>query len=92
MKSWGALLRAVNVGGTCKLPMADLRALCEDAGFDHVRTCIASGNVVLRSDRTARQVQVALQQALERNTPASRSACWCVARPRWPRCLPPIRS
>lgn len=65
MKSWVVLLRAVNVGGTGKLPMADLRALCESAGFDDVRTYIASGNVVLRSECTARQVQAALEQALE---------------------------
>lgn len=44
-----ALLRAVNVGGTGKLPMAELRALCERAGFTGVRTYIQSGNVVLRS-------------------------------------------
>ncbi len=44
-----ALLRAVNVGGTGKLPMTALKSLCEDAGFTDVRTYIASGNVVLRS-------------------------------------------
>ncbi|MET0755288.1 MAG: DUF1697 domain-containing protein, partial [Pseudoxanthomonas sp.] len=48
MNNHVALLRAVNVGGTGKLPMADLRALCEAAGFKEVRTYIASGNVVLR--------------------------------------------
>ncbi len=31
-----ALLRAVNVGGTGKLPMTDLKAMCEDAGFTDV--------------------------------------------------------
>ena len=41
-----ALLRAVNVGGTGKLPMGDLKRLCEKAGFRNVRTYIASGNVV----------------------------------------------
>ena len=44
-----ALLRAVNVGGTGRLPMRELVAMCEDAGFADVRTYIASGNVVLRS-------------------------------------------
>jgi uncharacterized protein (DUF1697 family) len=44
-----ALLRAVNVGGTGKLSMSDLKALCLDAGFADVRTYIASGNVVFRS-------------------------------------------
>lgn len=67
MKTYVALLRAVNVGGTGKLPMAELRALCEEAGFADVRTYIASGNVVLRSASTARQVQEALETALERH-------------------------
>jgi hypothetical protein len=43
------LLRAVNVGGTGKLPMRELVAMCEDAGFSDTRTYIASGNVVFRS-------------------------------------------
>jgi hypothetical protein len=33
-----ALLRAVNVGGTGKLPMEKLKPLCIDAGFANVRT------------------------------------------------------
>jgi uncharacterized protein (DUF1697 family) len=41
-----ALLRAINVGGRGKLPMSDLRSLCEKAGFRNVRTYIASGNVL----------------------------------------------
>jgi len=59
-----ALLRAVNVGGTGKLPMADLRALCEKAGFRDVRTYIASGNVVFSSDLTAPKALVTLESAL----------------------------
>ena len=43
MTSYVALLRAVNVGGTGKLPMTELRAMCEDCGFKDVRTYIASG-------------------------------------------------
>lgn len=49
MTSFIALLRAVNVGGTGKLAMADLKAMCEAAGFHSVRTYIASGNVVFES-------------------------------------------
>jgi uncharacterized protein (DUF1697 family) len=44
---WVAFLRAVNLGGRNKVPMAELRALLEDAGYDGVRTYIASGNVLL---------------------------------------------
>ena len=42
-----ALLRAVNVGGTGKLAMKELCALCEELGFARPRTYIQSGNVVL---------------------------------------------
>jgi uncharacterized protein (DUF1697 family) len=61
-----ALLRAVNVGGTGKLPMADLRAMCEAAGFRNVRTYIASGNVVFDSAGTADKAKSALEAALAR--------------------------
>jgi len=65
MTSFVALLRAVNVGGTGKLPMADLRKLCEDRGFAEVRTYIASGNVVLESDRPEGEVKRVIEDALE---------------------------
>lgn len=64
MPTYIALLRAVNVGGTGKLPMAELRAMCEAVGFEDVRTYIASGNVVLRSALNAKRVQAALEQCL----------------------------
>ena len=44
---WVALLRAVNLGARNKVPMAELRALLEDAGYEDVRTYIASGNILL---------------------------------------------
>jgi uncharacterized protein (DUF1697 family) len=57
-----AFLRAVNVGGTGKLPMADLKAMCLDAGFTDVATYIASGNVVFRSKAAAARVKATLEQ------------------------------
>lgn len=62
-----ALLRAVNVGGTGKLPMAELKALCEGCGFTRVRTYIASGNVVLASPESAERVKAKLEAALARH-------------------------
>jgi uncharacterized protein (DUF1697 family) len=44
---WVALLRAVNLGARNKVPMAELRTLLEAAGYEGVRTYIASGNVIL---------------------------------------------
>ncbi len=64
-RAWVALLRAVNVGGTGKLPMETLRAMCADAGFAAVRTYIASGNVVLRSALDEARVKATLEAALQ---------------------------
>ena len=64
MTTYVALLRAVNVGGTGKLPMAELRALCTNVGFERVRTYIASGNVVLESDLPAAGVKSELEARL----------------------------
>ncbi|MCK7614317.1 DUF1697 domain-containing protein [Roseibium sediminicola] len=59
-----ALLRAVNVGGTGKLPMADLRAMAEALGFDNIATYIQSGNLVFTSDLAAEEVLAGLDDAL----------------------------
>jgi uncharacterized protein (DUF1697 family) len=58
------LLRAVNVGGTGKLPMSDLKRLCEKAGFKNVRTYIASGNVVAERDGSEADAKAALEAEL----------------------------
>jgi len=65
MTTFVALLRAVNVGGTGKLPMAELVAMCEAAGFANVKTYIASGNVVFSSRASEAQVKARLEQALQ---------------------------
>ena len=49
MTCWIAFLRVVNVGGNNILPMKELRAAMEAAGFEQVRTYIQSGNVVFES-------------------------------------------
>jgi uncharacterized protein (DUF1697 family) len=66
-----ALLRAVNVGGSGKLPMSELKAMCEAAGHGAVRTYIASGNVVFESAGSEAAVKADLEA---RPTPASRWA------------------
>jgi uncharacterized protein (DUF1697 family) len=65
MASFVALLRAVNVGGTGKLPMSDLKQMCEALGFGSVRTFIASGNVVFVSRKSEAAVKAALEARLE---------------------------
>ncbi len=64
MTGYVALLRAVNVGGTGKLPMGTLTKLCEKAGLADVRTYIASGNVVFRSNQTEPEIRLALEDQL----------------------------
>jgi uncharacterized protein (DUF1697 family) len=68
MTRYVALLRAVNVGGTGQLAMADVKALCGDAGFTRVETYIASGNVVFESKLSAAKVKAALAQRLHTHT------------------------
>ena len=65
MTAFVALLRAVNVGGTGKLPMSELKAMCEALGFENVRTYIASGNVVFVSRKSEAAVKKALEARLE---------------------------
>ncbi|CAB3797677.1 DUF1697 domain-containing protein [Pararobbsia alpina] len=65
MTRYVAFLRAVNVGGTGKLPMSELRAMCESIGFTNVRTYIASGNVVFESKLTEASVKARLERCLE---------------------------
>ena len=50
MTAYVALLRAVNVSGTGKLPMTELKAMGEACGFKNCRTFIASGNLLFTSE------------------------------------------
>ncbi|MAI90018.1 DUF1697 domain-containing protein [Ponticaulis sp.] len=59
-----AFLRAVNVGGTGKLKMDDLKAIASEAGFENPRTYIASGNLVFESEKPADAVRIELEQRL----------------------------
>ena len=58
------LLRGINVGGRNKVPMAALRDLLESHGHTKVSTYIASGNVILSSDRSAAAIKRELEDAL----------------------------
>jgi uncharacterized protein (DUF1697 family) len=62
---WVALLRAVNLGARNKVPMAELRALLEEEGYENVRTYIASGNVVLDGPRGAAALSSKLEALVE---------------------------
>jgi uncharacterized protein (DUF1697 family) len=64
MPTYVALLRAVNVGGTGKLPMADLRKLLDGLGFKNIETYIQSGNVVFDAAGSAAKVKAAVAAGL----------------------------
>ena len=53
MTVWVALLRAVNVSGVNRLPMAEFRDALEAGGLKGAKTYIQSGNAVFRSDSAA---------------------------------------
>lgn len=59
------LLRAVNVGGTAKLPMAELREIAADLGATDARTYIASGNLVADVPGDGAAFDRALERAVE---------------------------
>lgn len=65
MKRYVILLCAVNVGGTGKLAMAELRRLLESLGYARVETYIQSGNAVVSATGSAGEVARAVAQALE---------------------------
>ncbi|MEX2251793.1 MAG: DUF1697 domain-containing protein [Acidimicrobiia bacterium] len=60
-----ALLRGVNVGGHSRLPMAELRSILSNLGFDGVRTYLQSGNVVFDpGQRRLQDLPSALETAI----------------------------
>lgn len=59
-----ALLRAVNVGGR-KLPMAELRAMCGELGWEEVETYIQSGNLVFSAPGKAGEIERTLEEAIK---------------------------
>jgi uncharacterized protein (DUF1697 family) len=59
-----ALLRAINLGKTRKVPMAQLREFAAELGFANVRTFLQSGNLVFESDSEAREIVDGLEAAL----------------------------
>jgi len=66
MKPYIALLRAVNVGGTGKLPMSDFRKLLENLGYRNVQTYIQSGNAVFDAPGPANKISQGIAAGLEK--------------------------
>ena len=64
MTTYLVLLRGINVGGKNLVPMTGLRQLLEELGYTDVSTYIASGNVILSSDKTPAKVKAQIEEAL----------------------------
>jgi uncharacterized protein (DUF1697 family) len=64
MARYVALLRGINLGAKRRVPMAELRARLEEAGYEDVRTLLQSGNVVLTSDVDAATLERDLRETL----------------------------
>ncbi len=61
------LLRGINVGGKNLVPMAALKTCLEELGFANVSTYIASGNVILESEKSAEDTGARIEAALTRS-------------------------
>ncbi len=57
-----ALLRGINLGSTRRVPMAALRELLGDAGYEEVQTYVQSGNIVLESGEDPRKLERSLRK------------------------------
>lgn len=62
-----ALLRGVNVGGKHKVPMSELRGLCEELGWVGARTLLQTGNIVFDAavESTPARLESDLEEAIE---------------------------
>jgi len=67
MKKFVVFLRGINVGGHHKVKMADLKSLLVKAGFDAVQTYIQSGNIVLKSEKSAKNIELEVAQIISGN-------------------------
>lgn len=64
MNDYIILLRGINVGGKNKMPMVDLTKCLMGLGFTDVRTYIASGNVILKSEKKSVEIQTLIEKTL----------------------------
>lgn len=58
------LLRAINVGGNNKVPMAELRTVLASLGYVDVSTFIQSGNAIFTSDGSAETERIRIEAAI----------------------------
>jgi uncharacterized protein (DUF1697 family) len=67
MNAYVILLRGINVGGKNIVPMAGLKSCLEELGFATVSTYIASGNVIVESDKPTAEIKIQIEAALTKS-------------------------
>lgn len=67
MKTYIVLLRGVMPTGKNKVPMAELRHVLTKAGFGNVRTYIQSGNALVDTDLSAKQVEARVRELIRKH-------------------------
>lgn len=65
MGVWFAFLQGINLGKR-QMKMAELKACVEEAGFEDVKTFLASGNVRLKAEGTEKSIKSRLESAIEK--------------------------
>jgi uncharacterized protein (DUF1697 family) len=58
------LLRGINLGRSRRVPMADLRALLEELGYEEVRTHLQSGNAIVTTGARPAAVATAIGEGM----------------------------
>jgi uncharacterized protein (DUF1697 family) len=64
MNTYLILLRGINVGGKNKVSMTELKKVLGRLGFSNVLTYIASGNVILQSNKHVDEIKAQIEAAL----------------------------
>ncbi len=67
MKTYIVLLRGVMPTGKNKVPMARLREVLANAGFGNARTYIQSGNALVDSDFSAKEVETHVHDLIKKH-------------------------
>lgn len=67
MPTYIVLLRGVTPTGKNRVPMAELRKALVDNGFKNVQTWIQSGNVILDSDSSAKELSERVHAIIKEN-------------------------
>lgn len=65
LKDYIVLLRGINVGGSKRLKMEELRQMLVEMDFLDVKTYIQSGNIVLKSEKSEHEISKRIQEKLK---------------------------